>query len=195
VNKRQVANIIFLLLWMGEVVGLILSFDLITNTYNRLLLLLIAVFAAIGLWCRRFFPALFLGFFCWLLIVSYWASIGAIGVFVAVILAFSVTLLVGLASYGFVCRFHLTDSLSWEDWVLLAFITAQATALIFYLPILFFEKTLLASLIFYGFWYWLEEAADDSRAKKWAHFVYLGGLAILILGEVIWANLPQLRIF
>lgn len=194
-NKRLIANFLFLLPWLGVVTGLVLSFDLMTTTLSRFALLFVTIYAVGGLWRRQYFPALMLGLFSLILIISYWVSVGAVGIFAAVTLVFAATLLTGLAAYGFVYRFRLTDALSWEDWILLGFITAQLCALIIYLPVSFFEKTLYASLAFYGFWLWLDRVADGSVKEKWAHFVYLGGLAILISGEVIWANLPQLRIF
>jgi hypothetical protein len=81
------------------------------------------------------------------------------------------------------------------NWFLISLATTEVSSVVVFWPFSFFNRALITFLFFYALWYYLKIKEGGSNQSVLAHFIFVSLAVILVLGTLIWANFPHLRLF
>ena len=175
--------------WVVTVVGVVVMWQLLPTALSQAAVLSLTIVAIILGLKGNILPTVYTCAFVGLALINYTQIQFNIAPVISTLAVFSlITLITWIKNYA-----HVT-SVGRLEALLLAFFVSQTNSIASLWPVSFYNRALVAGLVFYLFWHILERHDENSPSLS-GHFVFVAIIAILIVGSIIWANFPQLLSF
>ncbi len=185
-----------LVLWLICLGAIIVVWGLMPTLLSQIALIILFIFVMISTLLRQSeLPVLSAVFLCFL-VVSYWqAGHPDMQIYASIAVAALVPI-IGLIGEKVNRGFKLiSENQLFSHWLLLGLISAEVSTIFNNWPVSFFNRSLMASVVFYAFWQLFHIQHNNERRSLVAHFIFVGITVILVIGIIIWANFPHLTNF
>ncbi|MEX2012298.1 MAG: hypothetical protein WD970_00880 [Patescibacteria group bacterium] len=186
---RNLPPLALLACWAVMFAGLFVMWRLLPTGLSQISVLILVIVATVVGYRGNVLPTVYTTALIGLALINYVQASFALAPIVGSVAVFLLIVLITWIKN----QFHST-SVGRLEAVLLAFFVSQANSIASLWPVSFYNRALIVGLVFYLFWHIFEQR-DDGQVKLAGHFVFVGIIAILILGSIIWANFPQLLSF
>lgn len=198
VLKEFPKSLVFLWLLQIAVIGVL--WDFLPSSLTGSLLLALAAINAILLYSRQLELPIFSNIALLLVLVHFWLGNGYASPFLASLVIFVGSALIGLIFAGQHGSIGRDEILVWS---LVGLFTAQIATLTQFWPISYFQKSMLGTIIFYLVWQsWRVIRSSSStpidggkgRPILW-HFIFIGLTVMVVMANIIWTTWPGLNSF
>lgn len=185
-----------LALWLICLSAIIIVWGLMPTFLSQVALIVLFILIFISTLLRQSeLPVLSTIFLCFL-VISYWQAKNPNLQIYATIAIAAIVPIIGLIGEKVNRSFKLiSENQLFSHWLLLGLISAEMSTVFNNWPVSFFNRSLMASIVFYAFWQLFRIQHNNERRSLAAHFIFVGITVILVVGIIIWANFPHLTNF